>query len=67
MIMPEMDCLHLLSILQEINPKVKTILTSGHGINGTAQEILDKGAIGFIQKPIDMAELINKVDQALKD
>jgi len=52
--------------LKEVDPEIKVLLSSGYSIDGTAQEILDRGCKGFIQKPFDMAELSKAISGALK-
>ncbi len=43
--------------LQKIDPSVKAIITSGYSSDGEAKKILEKGAIGFLQKPFEMDKL----------
>jgi len=52
--------------LKEVDPAIKVLLSSGYSIDGRAQEILDRGCKGFIQKPFDMAELSKAISRALK-
>jgi two-component system, cell cycle sensor histidine kinase and response regulator CckA len=47
--------------LREIDPNVKVLLSSGYSISGQAQDILDRGCLGFIQKPFTMGDLSHKV------
>ena len=47
--------------LKEINPDIKVLLSSGYSIDGLAQEILDRGCNGFIQKPFRVKELSDKL------
>jgi nitrogen-specific signal transduction histidine kinase/CheY-like chemotaxis protein len=56
-VMPGMDGRETYNSLREINPDVKAILCSGYSKDGRAQEILDDGAMGFVQKPFRRAEL----------
>ncbi|MEE8396783.1 MAG: response regulator, partial [bacterium] len=51
--------------LKELNPKVKVLLSSGHGIDGQAEEIMDRGCDGFIQKPFDLDALSEKIHEVL--
>ncbi len=43
--------------LKEFNPGVKALLPTGYSQNGKAQEILDSGVKGFLQKPYQIEEL----------
>ncbi|MFC1477735.1 PAS domain S-box protein, partial [candidate division KSB1 bacterium] len=66
MIMPNMAGKDTNLELHKIKPDVKVILASGYSQNGLATEILDEGAIGFIQKPFRMNELSRIIRKALK-
>jgi hypothetical protein len=37
-----------LRAIREINPKARAILSTGHGRDGRAQQILDRGRLEFI-------------------
>jgi CheY-like chemotaxis protein len=47
--------------LQEINPGVRVILSSGYSLNGQATGIMALGCRAFMQKPFILAELSRKV------
>jgi PAS domain S-box-containing protein len=65
MVMPKMNGGELYAQLKTINPRVKTILSSGYSINAAAQRILDQGCNGFIQKPFDLAQLSTTIRSVL--
>lgn len=65
LIMPEMDGGKVFNELKQINPKVKVLLSSGHGLEGRASEILNSGCNGFIQKPFNLDELSRKIREIL--
>jgi CheY-like chemotaxis protein len=65
MIMPDMGGGETYIRMKEINENVKTLLSSGYSINGQAEEIMDHGCIGFIQKPFSINELSIKIKKAL--
>ena len=67
MIMPGMSGGETHDRLKEINPNIKILLSSGYSINGQAQEILDRGCNGFIQKPFNITELSKKVRNVLDE
>ena len=52
-------------LLKEINPQIKVLLSSGYSIDGQAQEIMERGCNGFIQKPFDMKEFSGKIREVL--
>jgi CheY-like chemotaxis protein len=65
MVMPEMGGRECFRALKEINPRVKAILSTGYAKDGKAQETLDEGMAGFIQKPYRMTDISEKVHEAL--
>ena len=65
MIMPDMSGSETYNRLKEINPAIKALLSSGYSINGKAQEILNSGCQGFIQKPFNLTNLSQKVRSIL--
>ncbi len=44
---------------------MKVIVCSGYSIHGPAQDILDAGAEGFIQKPFFIAPFAEKLKEVL--
>ncbi len=67
MIMPGMDGGKTFDCIREISPEMPILLSSGYAINGRAQQIMDRGCNGFIQKPFSLGELSQKVGQLLDD
>ncbi|UCD56656.1 MAG: response regulator [Candidatus Hydrogenedentota bacterium] len=65
MVMPMMGGHETFLKLRAHNPAVKAILSTGYSQNGKAQEILDSGVMGFIQKPYQVNALLSKVRSAL--
>jgi DNA-binding NtrC family response regulator len=65
MIMPDMGGGETYNQLKEINPSIKTLLSSGYSINGKAQAILNTGCSGFIQKPFNLMYLSQKIRKIL--
>lgn len=65
LIMPEMDGKDVFNKLIEIDPKVKTLISSGFSIDGSAQELLDMGAKGFIQKPFRKSEISTMIAEIM--
>jgi CheY-like chemotaxis protein len=66
MTMPEMSGRQTYETLQKIVPGMKVLLSSGCGIEGQAQQLLDSGCNGFIQKPFDAVVLSAKVGEILQ-
>lgn len=66
MIMPGLSGSETFNHIRDINPSARVILSSGYSLDGQAQQIMDKGCDGFIQKPFDIAFLSRKVREVLE-
>ena len=64
MVLPEKSGMEILEDLRQINPRVKTILTSGYDRNITENN-LDEDITSFLQKPFRIATLINKITELM--
>jgi CheY-like chemotaxis protein len=67
MVMPGMGGGEVYDRLKEINPNVKVLLASGFAIDGEASTILERGCDAFIQKPFNMKELSEKINEIVKN
>ena len=65
MILPDMGGGDTYDRLKEINPGVKVLLASGYDIDYQGRDIIERGCDGFIQKPFNMNELLEKVSGIL--
>lgn len=65
-VLPDMGGDEVYPLLMETRPGLKVLVYSGYSIDGPAQEILDSGAEGFIQKPFSMAALSEKIKELLE-
>jgi PAS domain S-box-containing protein len=65
LIMPELGGEATFEKLKEVNPGVKVLLSSGYSINGLANKLLDRGCLGFIQKPYSIKELSARIRETL--
>ena len=65
MIMPGMEAGDTYDQLKAINPGIKVILSSGYSLDQKATDILDRGCNGFIQKPFNMKNLQEKINEVL--
>jgi len=63
--LPDMGANEVYRHLIDAQPGVKVIVCSGYSIDGPAQELLDLGANGFIQKPFTFAALSAKLNEVL--
>jgi two-component system cell cycle sensor histidine kinase/response regulator CckA len=53
-IMPALGGKECLAELRKRNPAVRVLVTTGYTSDQTAQEMLDQGALGLIEKPLDL-------------
>ncbi|MEN6388002.1 MAG: response regulator [Candidatus Cryosericum sp.] len=67
MVMPGADGQECFKALKAIDPGVRAILSTGYGLDGHAQDALDAGMVGYVQKPYHMEELVTAVADALAD
>ncbi|MCX5827458.1 MAG: PAS domain S-box protein [Deltaproteobacteria bacterium] len=65
MIMPGISGGETFDRLRKIEPAVRVLLSSGYSITGQAQEILNRGCNGFLQKPFKLENLSGKVREIL--
>jgi len=61
MIMPGMGGDEVFDALLSIDPDVKVLLASGYSISGRAQDMLENGCRGFIQKPFTLSAISRKL------
>jgi two-component system cell cycle sensor histidine kinase/response regulator CckA len=65
MIMPGLSGSETFDRIRELNPSARVILSSGYSLNGQAQQIMDKGCYGFIQKPFNITYIARKIRDVL--
>jgi len=65
-VLPDMEGKTIYPLLMKARPGLKVIVCSGYSIDGPAQDILDAGAQGFIQKPFSPATLSEKIKGVFK-
>ncbi len=63
--MPGMDGREVFQRIRAINPEVKVVVSSGYSHDRDADELLEQGASGFVQKPYRIAELIRVVNETV--
>jgi PAS domain S-box-containing protein len=65
MTMPGMSGGEVFDELKRMDSRVKVLLASGFSLQGQAREIMNRGCIGFIQKPYNMEGLSIKLKSIL--
>ncbi len=61
--MPGMDGLATLTLIKKNNPDAEIIMLSGQGTVKAAAEAMKLGAGDFLEKPVDMRELLEKIEE----
>jgi len=64
--MPKMDGLTLLAHLSEKYPDIQVIVQTGHGTPALKKISLERGAAGYIEKPLNAEDLGQKIITSLK-
>jgi PAS domain S-box-containing protein len=65
MVMPGISGSETFDRLRQIAPAVKVLLSSGYSLSGEAQQIMDRGCNGFLQKPFQIEKLSRKIRELL--
>ena len=63
--MPVMDGMSALQIIHARWPKAQIILLSGHADMQLAVQAMSEGAFGYLMKPVDIDELLFKIEDAV--
>jgi two-component system, cell cycle sensor histidine kinase and response regulator CckA len=67
LIMPGMDGRECLQALRNMDPKVRVLIASGGLKPGMEESLKDAGARGFIGKPFDMPQLLEKIRKIIDE
>ncbi len=66
-VMPGMDGLELLDYIKKHHKNTDVIISTGFSEKATYAEVINAGAIDFIKKPVDRAELEAKLARAVRE
>ncbi|TET08214.1 MAG: response regulator [Candidatus Thorarchaeota archaeon] len=64
--LPDIEGIDLLSQFHEIRPDLQVIIITGSSSLELAKLAIDSGAASFIVKPLDLREILPKVDEVLR-
>jgi YesN/AraC family two-component response regulator len=64
--MPGMDGIQTLREVKKICPRTEVIMLTGHACLEVAREGMESGAFDYLMKPVDMDELLFKIQDAYK-
>ena len=62
--MPDLNGLEVLAKVKEDFPSIEVIILTGHGSFEAGKEGMDQGAFDYIMKPVDLSQLITKIEEA---
>ncbi len=62
--MPGMDGLETLAYIKRQHPEIEVIMLTGFAETETASQALAAGAFDYLVKPVDLDELLDKLQQA---
>ena len=64
LMMPEMDGLQTLEAIKKKNPDIQVILLTGHATVEKGIEAMKHGAMDFLEKPVDIKSLAERIQKA---
>ena len=62
--MPGIDGFDVLRTVKETRPEIEVIIVTGHGSEEDRRLCMDLGAFAYLQKPLDINELSDTIQQA---
>ena len=62
--MPDLNGLEVLAKVKEGFPSIEVIILTGHGSFEAGKEGMEQGAFDYIMKPVDLNQLIAKIEEA---
>jgi len=65
--MPHLDGIDCIERIVAINPEVKILVISALNDKATGMEALEKGAMGFINKPFSEQDIISALETLIED
>ncbi len=63
---PGMNGIETLKTIKKLDPTIEVIMLTGHGDVQSVEEGMKSGALEYIMKPVEIGELISKIDKAKK-
>ena len=65
--MPKMDGLQALEEIRKANPAVKVLMISADSTTDKVKEALNKGAVGFVVKPLKPAKVLTMIETCMSE
>ncbi|MBU4177046.1 MAG: response regulator [Desulfurivibrionaceae bacterium] len=64
LMMPGVDGLATLDLIKQHDPKIQVIILTGHGSTESGILGMQRGLFDYIMKPVDIGELIARINEA---
>ncbi|MCP3930492.1 MAG: response regulator [Bacteroidetes bacterium] len=65
-VLPDINGDIIYPLIQKHHPGMKVIVLSGYAVTGPVQKLMESGARAFIQKPVSLKELSQKIEEILE-
>ena len=65
LLMPGMGGLKCFDALRNLDPNIKVIISSGYMASSKQREVMNKGAVGFLQKPYRRLDILKMIRRTL--
>lgn len=62
--MPGVDGMETLKRIKDDNPDLQIIMLTGHASVDKSVEAMKEGAVDFMEKPVDLQQLLRKIEEA---
>ncbi|MBC2710686.1 MAG: response regulator [Desulfosarcina sp.] len=62
----DMDGIEILKIFKKMDPEMPVIMLTGHGSETASIEGMRYGAFDYLTKPHELAELVDKINEAVR-
>ena len=64
LLMPGIDGLAALDLIKQHDPKIQVIILTGHGSTESGIIGMQRGLFDYLMKPVDIGELIDRINEA---
>jgi len=65
--MPDVSGLDILADIKKHEPETEVIMLTGHGSSASGIKAMEQGAFDYIMKPVDLGDLLIKIEQAAQN
>ena len=64
--MPGLSGMDALEIIKTRGPAIEVIMVTGHGSTASGIEGMKRGLFDYLMKPVDIGEIVSKVDEIMR-